>query len=82
MIGTFMSASLDKKDRPKVGFGDPLVPYANYIDSMLILAEFEHSQVYDYLLRSDMDCFLTPGTDRNLRQTPRYPFEAFAIGPL
>jgi len=50
-----------RQDRIAEGFGDPLVSYANYIDSMLILAEFQHKETYDYLLRSDLDCFLTPG---------------------
>jgi hypothetical protein len=40
---------------------EPLVDYGNYIDSMLILAEFQFGDQYDYLMRSDSDTFLTPG---------------------
>ena len=39
----------------------PLVEYANYIDSMLVLAEFPTRSAYDFLLRSDLDTFVTPG---------------------
>lgn len=41
--------------------GNPLVGYANYIDSMLILSEFAYASRYDYLMRTDIDTFLTPG---------------------
>ena len=40
---------------------DPLSDYSNYVDSMLILAEFPQIDAYDYLMRSDSDTFLTPG---------------------
>ena len=40
---------------------DPLVDYAHYVDSMLVLAEFHEQSAYTYLLRSDLDTFLTPG---------------------
>lgn len=39
----------------------PLTEYSNYVDSMLILAEFPSDSIYDYILRSDLDTFLTPG---------------------
>ncbi len=50
-------------DRP-VGAGKappPLREYAAYVDSMLVLAEFKHTSPYTYLLRTDLDCFITPG---------------------
>ncbi len=40
---------------------EPLNDYGNYIDSMLILAEFQHTNQYDFLMRSDSDTFLAPG---------------------
>ena len=46
----------------KTGDADPpLVQYANYIDSMLVLAEFATDTAYEFLLRSDLDTFVTPG---------------------
>ena len=39
----------------------PLIDYDSYVDSMLILAEFQHTDAYDVLMRSDLDTFLTPG---------------------
>ena len=45
----------------------PLVEYSNYVDSMLILAEFPTDSAYEMLLRSDLDTFVTPGfSDWNL----------------
>jgi hypothetical protein len=39
----------------------PLREYAAYVDSMQVLADFEHTSKYTYLLRTDLDCFITPG---------------------
>ena len=46
-------------ERP--GIVDPLVSYKRYVDSVLMLAEFRDYDKYDYLLKSDMDTFITPG---------------------
>ena len=43
------------------GVIDPLEEYSNYIESVLILEEFQGRQYYDYLIRVDLDTFLTPG---------------------
>jgi hypothetical protein len=40
---------------------DPLLNYTNYIDSMLILAEYNTFSTYDFMLRTDLDGFLAPG---------------------
>ena len=40
---------------------DPLSGYANYIDSMLVLAEYSGTHAFTYVIRSDLDTFLTPG---------------------
>ena len=51
------------KDRlvPTGQAAPPLVKYANYVDSMLVLAEFKHASVYSDIIRSDLDAFITPG---------------------
>ena len=51
------------KDRGPLNDGspDPLMQYAAYLDSINILAEFNSSYSYDYLMRVDLDTFLTPG---------------------
>ena len=43
------------------GVSDPLLKYANYLDSMQILAEYKTENPYVYLMRVDLDTFLTPG---------------------
>ncbi len=40
---------------------DPLVSYSKYINSMLILAEFQLAGKYDLILRTDLDSFIAPG---------------------
>ena len=45
----------------KNGAPDPLVKYANYLDSINILAELNLTFSYDYLIRVDLDSYLTPG---------------------
>lgn len=43
-------------------YPDSLISYARYVNSMLILAEFQFADRYDFILRSDLDCFIAPGT--------------------
>ena len=40
---------------------DPLKAYGNYVDSMLMMAEYPDNGGFTYIIRSDMDTFLTPG---------------------
>ena len=47
------------KDRPDKKH--PLIPYSNYIDSMLVLSEFKYSSKYSVIMRTDLDTFVTPG---------------------
>jgi len=52
---------LRKRKVPEGSKPSPLIDYSNYVDSMLILAEFKHADAYDILIRSDLDTFITPG---------------------
>ena len=45
-------------ERP--GVDDPLLSYKRYLDSVLMVAEYKHYSDYDYLMKSDMDTFVTP----------------------
>ena len=45
----------------RVNSTDPLRAYWRYVDSVNILAEYKDYGSYDYLLRTDVDTFLTPG---------------------
>ncbi len=47
-------------------FSEPLLSYSSYVDSMLIVADFKFFSNYNFLLRSDLDGFLTPGITFNL----------------
>lgn len=38
-----------------------LVDYHNYVDSVLVVAEFNRNDQYDFLMRTDSDTFITPG---------------------
>jgi len=40
---------------------DSLKPYEKYINSMLILSEFDLGERYDFVLRTDLDSFIAPG---------------------
>jgi hypothetical protein len=52
---------LSKRKVPENEDPSPLLDYSHYVDSMLILSEFQHTAAYDILIRSDLDTFLTPG---------------------
>ena len=54
---------IETKNRPPLEGGvlDPLMKYANYLDSINILAEYKTENPYDYLMRVDLDTFITPG---------------------
>ena len=42
------------------GVSDPLLSYKRYLDSVLMMAEYKDYSSYDYLMKSDMDTFVTP----------------------
>ena len=52
------------------GLFDPLVAIANQIEIISTLAEFKYSSSYDYLVRSDIDTFVTPGFSNWLPPKP------------
>lgn len=54
---------IETKNRPPLeeGVPDPLIKYASYLDSVNILAEYKTENPYDYLMRVDLDTFITPG---------------------
>jgi hypothetical protein len=45
-------------ERP--GENDPLRSYNRFLDSVLMVAEFQDFSSYDYLMKTDMDTFVTP----------------------
>lgn len=43
---------------------------------MLILSEFKFADTYDFLLRSDLDCFIAPGKNMLIKKSNKLYMKA------
>jgi len=55
---------------------DALKSYSRYANSMLILSEFKFADTYDFLLRSDLDCFIAPGKNMLIKKSNKLYMKA------